>query len=104
MRPLTAVGAEFRRGYFVRCVSSERSDVVAKLRARTPVYRSSTDPDLLIARPTASEADRLRDEGAELIPARHHRPAVDVDTLYQPVESHPHSLDDVIAHVKADRA
>lgn len=71
-----------------------------------PPYYSEFEPSLLIADLSEGEANRLRQEGAHLIPSRQYEPLpqVQLDLIYQPLISHPKNLNDVLAHINAHQA
>jgi serine protease AprX len=62
-------------------------------------------PNVMTAALSEKEVERLMKFGAEVLPSVQHQPvAAALDRVYRPVPSHPHSMIDVMQHVKAPAA
>lgn len=94
--------------YFIRTPSNKLFKALAPTfeESRRPFYFSRSEANLLIVDLPDEELQRLETEGVEIIPSRQYEPlsARPADLVYQPLDHHQKNLDDVIRHIKADRA
>jgi len=62
-------------------------------------------PNVMTAALSEKEVERLVKFGAEVLPSGQHQPvAASLERVYRPVATHPHSMIDVMQHVKAPAA
>lgn len=93
--------------YFVRTPDSALLGAVAQsINAAVDPYFSRSDPRVMIAGLPDAEVQQLLSSGAEIIASRQYEPVqrMPADHVYQPLESHPKNLNDVLRHIQADGA
>lgn len=94
--------------YFIRTPTAQSrkafAPAVEELTATS--YLSNSEPDVLIADLKEDDIGRLESEGLEIIPSRQYEPftIAAADRIFQPLDSHPLGLKDVLRHIKADKA
>jgi serine protease AprX len=93
------------RRCFLRAASDQRrAALVPMLRLPESVYFSKSEPNLLIANVMPDEeSDLFRNEGVRVIPTHKYEPLemAGFDQVYQPLEHHEKSLNDVLTHIRA---
>lgn len=92
------------RRCFLRASSDQRrATLVPMLRLRESVYFSKSEANLLIADVLPEDDLLLASEGVQVIPSRKYEQLemAALDQVYQPLEHHEKSLNDVLTHIRA---
>jgi serine protease AprX len=91
--------------FFVRLRHPNQMDaLVPAVPMVAGAYRSRTDETLLIASLAPEEVNRLEGQDVEIIPSTQYQPLQELDAVHAALPSHPASMNDVMARIKADEA
>src|SRR5688572_27616359 len=78
---------------------------VATAEAMRRYHVARNMPNVMTGALSEREVERMVKFGAEVTPSRRHEPvATSLDRVYRPLASHPHSMIDVMQHIKAPAA
>jgi serine protease AprX len=96
---------EVRRRFFVRMKHPTQMEALAPaMLVDVDAYRSRTDANILIAALAPHELDRLAQQQVEIIPSTQYQPLQAPDSVHVALDFHPLNMDDVMSHIKADKA
>jgi serine protease AprX len=90
--------------YFIRIKHPAQMAAFAPMAPAAYAYRSKSHPDILIAALEPDHIKKLNRADVEVIPSTQYEPLRAPRRVQAPLVSHPFSLTDVLAHIKADQA
>lgn len=98
------------RKYFITTAGESPAGILSAFVADTPAFgpryrRARNVPDVATGSLEEGEAEELAKRGVKLIASRRYEPLFQpFDDVLVPIETHPHSMNDVLDHIKAPAA
>lgn len=90
--------------YFIRMKHPAQMSALAPLATAPTAYRSRSHANIVIAPLKPQDIEKLNKSDVEVIPSTRYEPLKQGRRVQRPLDSHPFSLTDVLAHTRASEA